>query len=167
MGTLLGVQPIVPWKYGIYKLYRYICIHVSWIWTKCRCCCTWNINTLEVNHHYKNGFFLLDDDKPSLKKRWFVNQLIKNGGWTSREYIFNYISISNKFEPNVYFPVPLIVWVCWFSLKRKGRNWKCQVFTRMFVGKESTSIVMPFLFGLTTLDFVASGFRTETCLLLK
>ena len=32
---------------------------------------------------FSKWWFHLDDDKPYYKNRWFVNQPIKNGGWTS------------------------------------------------------------------------------------
>ena len=36
----------------------------------------------------KISWFLLDDDKPYYKKVLFVNQPTKNGGWTSRAYLW-------------------------------------------------------------------------------
>ena len=44
-----------------------------------------NLNiALEVNFHLK-----MDDDKPSVEKRRFVNQPLRKGGWTSRVQYIN------------------------------------------------------------------------------
>ena len=44
-----------------------------------------NLNiALEVNCHFK-----MDDDKPLLEKRRFVNQPLRKGGWTSRVQYIN------------------------------------------------------------------------------
>ena len=46
--------------------------------------------SLEVNHHLKGLWFLLDDDKPSLKLWCFGNQPIKKkGDWTSMDLLYS------------------------------------------------------------------------------
>jgi len=44
----------------------------------------WFRESLEVNHHLKNGGSFWKMINPLLKQWWFGNQAIKNGGWTSR-----------------------------------------------------------------------------------
>ena len=58
---------------------------------------------------FKKWWFLLEDDKPLVKSWWFGNQPIKNGGWTSRVYIFIYVSAS-LWIPTLSFYFPLSSW---------------------------------------------------------